>query len=69
MPKDAVMLEARDLDDFNKTKGMWQTYGWLLSADYNDGMYSAIALKDSRVLLLLFREPQKEPEEPTQPVE
>lgn len=61
--KQALWLEARDLDDFNRTKDNWQRQGWLLSADYHDSMYSAIAMKDSRTIVMIFKEQKVEPQE------
>lgn len=56
LPKDTIELHANDLDDYMRTMKNWQNWGWLISSDYDAGLYSAIALKDSRVLLLLFKD-------------
>ena len=67
IPKDAIQLFANNLDDYMQTMKNWQNWGWLLASDYDAGLYSAIALKDSRVLILFFKdsyvEPQKTPED------
>lgn len=67
IPKDAIQLFANDLDDYMHTMKNWQMWGWLLASDYDTGLYSAIALKDSRVLILFYKDPtwppQKSPED------
>lgn len=62
IPKDTIELFANDLDDYMRTMKNWQNWGWLISSDVDNGLYSAIALKDSRVLLLVFKDNTWKPE-------
>jgi hypothetical protein len=60
IPKNAIFLTAKDLDDFIKWQDIWTKNGWLIAADYNQGFYSAIALKDTNVLCLGYKDPTYE---------
>lgn len=56
IPKNCLWLEANSLEDFQNTKDLWQRNNWLLGADYANGMYSAIGMKDYQVMVILFKE-------------
>lgn len=62
IPKNALEFHARDLDDYMKQRGRWETNGWLISDDVKDGLYVSIALKDATVMLLFFEEEGKKEE-------
>lgn len=69
IPKDAIQLFANNLDDYMQTMKNWQNWGWLLSSDYDCGLYSAIALKDSRVLILFFKDNNWQPQKTAEDLE
>ncbi len=60
LPKDTLYLLANDMDDFKATKQRWETWGWVLGADYQNGMYEVVGMKDSKIIVLLYQEPQQE---------
>lgn len=62
IPKNALEFHARDLDDYMRVRGRWETNGWLISDDVKDGLYVAIALKDATVMLLFWEEEGKKEE-------
>lgn len=62
IPKDAIWLTANDKEDFMRLQQNWVMQGWALASDYVDGLFSVIALKDSRVLICVFKEPGNESE-------
>lgn len=65
IPKDALYLEANDLDDFANCSDRWATNGWLISKDVRKGVYYSVGLKDSKVMLLSYDNSAKElPVEP-----
>lgn len=62
IPKNAIELTARDLEEYMKIREMWIRNGWFISDDAKDGLFVSIALKDATVLLLFFEEEGKKEE-------
>lgn len=63
-PKDTIFLLANDMEDYERTKQRWETWGWILTADFKDNTYEVIALKDSKIMVLMYEVPQEKEEKP-----
>lgn len=58
-PKDTLRILAGNLAEFQHHKGMWQSNGVLLYADYSEGVYEAAALFSGKVVMMQYHEPEK----------
>ncbi len=58
-PKDSIYLVANDMDDYERVKQRWETWGWVLSADFKDNIYEVVAMKDSKIIVLLYELPKE----------
>jgi len=63
-PKDLIQLIANDYDDFKRWSDHWLRENWLISSDYQDGIFSAIAIIYGKPIMLLFQEKKEIVESP-----
>jgi hypothetical protein len=63
-PKDLIELIANDYDDFKRWSDHWMRENWLISSDYQDTIYSAIAIIYGKPVMMLYQEKKETVENP-----